>query len=58
MLLRTCSCYQQLAQTPSEHSLAKIPGRTGAGPPCKKPFSKYMDAEYAKMNAKLKRGNN
>ena len=33
----------------------KIPGRAGAGPPCRKTFSKYIDAEYAKMNAELKR---
>ena len=26
----------------------KIPGRAGAGPPCRKHFSKYIDAEWAK----------
>lgn len=36
--------------------IGKIPGRAGAGPPCRKTFSKYIDAEYAKMNAELKRG--
>ena len=36
----------------------KIPGRAGASPPCRNTFSKYIDAKYAKMNAKLKRGNN
>ena len=34
----------------------KIPGIAGAGPSCRKTFSKYIDAEYAKMNAELKRG--
>ena len=36
--------------------IGKIPGRAGAGPPCRKIFSKYIDAELAKMNAELKRG--
>lgn len=36
--------------------IGKIPGRAGAGPPCRKTFSKYRDAKYAKMKAKLKRG--
>ena len=30
--------------------IGKIPGRAGAGPPCWNTFSKYIDAEYAKMN--------
>ena len=30
---------------PSEHSLAKILRRAGAGPPCRNTFSKYMDTE-------------
>ena len=34
----------------------KIPGKAGAGPPCRKIF--YRDAEYAELNAKIKRGNN
>ena len=37
--------------------IGKILEETGAGPPCRKTFSKYMDAEYATMNAQLKRGN-
>lgn len=36
--------------------IGKKTGRAGAGPPCRKPFSKYIDVEYAKMNAELKRG--
>ena len=38
--------------------IGKISGRAGAGLPCRKTFSKYINAEYAKMNAELKRGNN
>lgn len=34
--------------------IGKIPGRAGAGPPCRKTFSEYIDAEYTKMNAELK----
>ena len=36
--------------------IGKITGRAGAGLSCRKTFSKYIDAEYAKMNAELKRG--
>lgn len=36
--------------------IGKIRGRAGAGPPCRKTFSKHIDVEYAKMNAELKRG--
>ena len=36
--------------------IGKIPGRTGPGPPCRKTFSKYVYAKYAKMTAELKRG--
>ena len=34
----------------------KIKWRAGAGSPCRKTFSKCIDAEYTKMNAELKRG--
>ena len=56
MLLRTCSCYQQLTQTPSEPSLAKYRGEQVPVRHAEKTFSKYRDAEDAKLNAKLKRG--
>ena len=36
----------------------KILGKASAGPPWRETFSKYIDAEYAKMNAELKRGDN
>ena len=36
--------------------IGKIPGRAGAGPPCRQTFSIYLAAKYAKMNAELKRG--
>lgn len=46
-----------MGQTPVFRALiGKITGRAGAGPPCRKTFSKCIDAKYAKMNAKLKRG--
>lgn len=35
--------------------VAKIPTRGGAVPPCRKTFSKYIEAEYVKMNAELKK---
>lgn len=35
--------------------IGKIPRRAGAGPPCRKTFSKYIDAEYVKMNIELKK---
>lgn len=35
--------------------IAKIPAREGVSPSYKKTFSKYIDAEYARMNAKLKK---
>uniref|UniRef100_A0A3B1K3A6 HAT C-terminal dimerisation domain-containing protein n=1 Tax=Astyanax mexicanus TaxID=7994 RepID=A0A3B1K3A6_ASTMX len=35
--------------------IGKIPRKGGAGPPCRKTFSKYIDAEYAKMNSELKK---
>lgn len=35
--------------------LAKIPVRGGAAPPFTKMFSKYIEAEYFKMNAELKK---
>ncbi len=35
--------------------IAKIPAREGVSPPCKNTFSKCIDAEYAKMNAELKK---
>ena len=38
--------------------IGKISGRAGAGSSCRNTFSKYIDAEYAKMNAEFKRGNN
>ena len=55
MLLRTCSRYQQLTQTPSEPSLAKYWGEQVPVHHVET-FYKYIDAEYAKVNAKLKRG--
>ena len=36
--------------------IGKIPGRADAGLPYRKTFSKYINAECAKINAKLKRG--
>ena len=46
--------------TAGTHSLraliGKILWRAGAGPPCRKTFSKYTDADYTKINAELKRG--
>ena len=49
-----------LLSTVDSHSFRALTGkihrRAGAGPPCRQTFSKYIDAEYAKMNAKLKRG--
>ena len=50
LLLSTVDTYSFRALT------GKIPWRAGTGPPCRKTFSKYMDAKYAKMNAELKRG--
>ena len=53
---RTCSCYKQLTQTPSEASLVKYREEQVPVHHARKTFSKYMDAEYTKMNAELKRG--
>uniref|UniRef100_A0A672FKG4 BED-type domain-containing protein n=1 Tax=Salarias fasciatus TaxID=181472 RepID=A0A672FKG4_SALFA len=36
--------------------IQKIPRRGGAGPPCRKIFSKNIDEEYVKMNIELKKG--
>ena len=56
-LLRTCSCYQQLTQTPSEHSLVKYRGEQVLVRHAEILFlNTYVDAEYAKMTAELKRG--
>ena len=35
--------------------ISKIPRKVGVGPPCRKTFSKYIDTEYARMNAELKK---
>ena len=35
--------------------IAKIPTRGGASTPDRRTFSKYLDAEYVKMNAELKK---
>lgn len=35
--------------------IEKIPARVGLSPPCKKTFSKYINAEWARMNAELKK---
>lgn len=35
--------------------IGKIPRKAGVGPPCRKTFSKYIDTEYATMNAELKK---
>ena len=56
MLLRTYSCYQQLTQTPSEPSLVKFRGEQVLVRHARKTF--YIDVEYTKMNAELKRGDN
>lgn len=35
--------------------IGKIPRKVGVGPPCRKTFLKYIDTEYANMNAELKK---
>ena len=52
MMWKTCSCYQQLTQTPPEHSLAKYWAEQVPVRHAERHFLNiYVDGEYAKMTS-------